>query len=128
MPSTRIHTRRGWIGDRRTALLEAVQRALVTGLRIPPRDRCVMLAEQDAGDMLVPPEAGELFTVVEVTLISGRSPEAKRRLYAAVVAELAGFGLAASDVRVILVESPAENWSVGGRPASEIDLGFKVDV
>ncbi|WP_152046764.1 tautomerase family protein [Aureimonas psammosilenae] len=128
MPATRIDTRRGWIADRRTPLLEAVQRALVAGLRIPPGDRSIVLAEHDADAFRVPEDCGEAFMVVEIALISGRSLDAKRRLYGAMAEEMARFGVAASDLRVILRESPAENWGVRGQPASEIDLGFEVNV
>ncbi len=128
MPATRIDTREGWIGARRGELLDAVQRALVEGLRIPAEDRNIRLAEHPADGLLVPPDAGAGFTAIEVTLISGRSIDAKRHLYAALVAEFAAFGVEARDVRVILIEPPAENWGVAGRPASEIDLGFRIDV
>ena len=128
MPSTRIETRRGWLGEQRGGVIEAVQRALVAGILIPETDRCVRLVEFDADAMLVPPHVGERYVVIEISLFAGRSIEAKRRLYAALVAELAPFGLAAHDVKVILHEVPRENWGLSGKPGSEIELGFKVDV
>jgi len=128
MPATQLDTRRGWIGSRRREILAAVQRALVVALRIPDNDRSVVLVEHDADAFLVPEGCGEAFLVISITLIEGRSLEAKRRLYGAMVEEMAAFGVAAADVRVILAESPAENWGVRGRPASEIDLGFEIRV
>lgn len=128
MPATRITTRKGWVGARKRDLLEAAQRALVTGLRIPPDDRCIALVEQDPEAVLFSDAAGERFVLIEIVLIAGRSLEAKRRLYAAMVEELAPFGLGADDVRIILTESAAENWGLCGVPASEIDLGFAIDV
>lgn len=42
---------------------------------------------------------------------------------------LGKLGIPADHVKVLLRESAAENWGVrGGVPASEVDLGFKVDV
>lgn len=128
MPQTRIDTRRGWLGERRQALLDALQRALVDGLRIPANDRSIVLCEHDEAAFLVPEGSGAGFMVVQITLITGRSLEAKRRLFAAIVEEMKAFGVRARDVRVVLVESAAENWGVAGRPASEIDLGFRIDV
>jgi hypothetical protein len=30
---------------------------------------------------------------------------------------------------IVLLEPPLENWGIrGGRPASEVDLGFKIDI
>jgi len=128
MPSTRIETRRGWIGDRRLEVIEAVQRALVIGLKIPEQDRCITLTEYDADAMIAPPSKGPTYSVIEIKLFSGRSLDAKRRLYAAIVDELSAFGAPAADVKVVLIESEPLNWGLGGLPASEIDLGFKIDV
>lgn len=128
MPSTRIETRRGWIDGQRGAVIEAVQRALMTGILIPENDRCIRLVEFDEDAMMVPPHVGERYMVIEISLFTGRTIEAKRRLYAALVTELAAFGLAAHDVKVILHEVPRENWGLRGLPGSEIELGFKVDV
>ena len=128
MPSTRIETRRGWLGAQRREVLEAVQRALMAGILIPENDRCIRLVEVDADAMIVPPHVGERYVVIEISLFTGRSIEAKRRLYAALMTELKPFGLAAHDIKVILHEVPRENWGLRGQPGSEIELGFKVDV
>lgn len=128
MPSTRIETRRGWIGGRRTELLEAVQRALVAGILIPEQDRCIRLVEYDEDAILVPPHVGPHYMVIEITLFTGRTIEAKRRLYAALASELAAFGLMPHDIKTILIEVDRPNWGLKGLPASDIDVGFKVDV
>ncbi|EIM29875.1 tautomerase family protein [Microvirga lotononidis] len=128
MPATRIGTRRGWLGNRRGELVEAVQRALQTGLLIPDNDRCIRLTEYDDDAMLAPPEKGPSYLLIEVTLFSGRSVEAKRRLYAALVEELEPLGIPAGDIKTILIEVDSVNWGLQGVPASEIDLGYKIDV
>ncbi len=62
-------------------------------------------------------------------MFPGRSTNAKRHLYQALVRNLAPLGIAPSDVFIVLHEPAMENWGVrGGFPASEVDLGFKVDV
>jgi len=128
MPSTRIETRRGWLGARRRNFIEAVQGALVAGILIPDTDRCVRLVEYDDDAFIVPPHVGPHYSVVEISLFTGRSIEAKRRLYAALVEAVEPFGLAPHDLKVILHEVPRENWGLRGKPGSDIDLGFKVDV
>ena len=125
MPSTRIETRKGWLGDRRLELIEAVQRALVAHLKIPESDRSVRLLEYEADSFI---GTSEKATEIEVTLFTGRSIEAKRNLYKGLVGELAAFGLAPNEIKVMLIEVPRENWGLRGMPGSEVQLGFKVEV
>ena len=128
MPNTLIATRAGWITDH-GAVIDAVQSALREALKIPERDRTLRLIEHPASHFAVPPGRGEKFTLVEVTMFSGRSMSAKRALYHAIVRNLVAFDVAPSDIKITLIETPPENWGIrGGTPASEIDLGFKIDV
>ena len=77
----------------------------------------------------MPPDKGENYTLVEITLFAGRSLQAKRAMYKAIVRRFEALGIAASDVIIVLNEVPLENWGIrGGKPASEVDLGFKVNV
>jgi phenylpyruvate tautomerase PptA (4-oxalocrotonate tautomerase family) len=128
MPNTLIATRAGWITDP-GAVIAAVQSALREALKIPEWDRTLRLIEHPPSHFAVPPGRGEKFTLVEVTMFSGRSMSAKRTLYQAIVRNLAALDVSPSDIKITLIETPPENWGIrGGMPASEIDLGFKIDV
>jgi len=128
MPNTLIATRSGWIDDP-AAVIDAVQSALREALKIPEADRTLRLIEHPASHFAVPPGRGQKFTLVEVTMFSGRSMGAKRTLYQAIVRNLAAVGIPPLDIKITLIETPPENWGLrGGMPASEIDLGFKIDV
>ena len=128
MPNTLIATRSGWIADP-SAVMDAVQSALREALKIPESDRTLRLIEHLPSHFAVPPGRGEKFTLVEVTMFSGRSMDAKRTLYQAIVRNLVPLGVPALDIKITLIETPPENWGLrGGMPASEIDLGFKIDV
>lgn len=65
---------------------------------------------------------------IEVILFHGRSLDAKRRLYRDICSELHPFGVEPGDVKITLIEPTRENWGLRGLPASEIELGFDVDV
>ncbi|HJZ93463.1 MAG TPA: tautomerase family protein [Gemmataceae bacterium] len=129
MPHVRIETRKGWIGDRRAEVLEAVHSAMVEALKIPRADRVLRIIESEPADFPTPPGHGERFTIIEITMFAGRSLDAKRRLYAAIARNLEGLGVPPNDVNIVLHEPPLENWGIrGGVPASELDLGFQVRV
>jgi phenylpyruvate tautomerase PptA (4-oxalocrotonate tautomerase family) len=128
MPSTRIVTG-AWARGSEGKVLEAVQSALLGALKLPEHDRDIVLDIYDETTRIVMTGRSQRFTRIEVTLFAGRSMEAKRALYKAMVANLAALGVPATEVKTVLIEVPAENWGLrGGYPASELDLGFKIDV
>jgi hypothetical protein len=77
----------------------------------------------------IPPGRSERYTLVEITAFAGRSAQAKRALYQAIVWNLGEAGVSPDDVSIVLLEPPLENWGIrGGRSADEVDLGYRVDV
>ena len=129
MPDVLIEVRGGWVGDRKTRFIEAIHAALVETIKIPPDDKVLRFVDYAAEDFIIPPAFGEKFTRVEITMFSGRSLDAKRALYKAIVRNLKPFGVPASDVKIVLIEVPAENWGIrGGHAACDIDLGFEIRV
>ena len=131
MPSTIIEVRRSYSPDQEGLIIEAVQSALIEGFKIPQDDRCVRLLTHEPHRFIVPQSKSqpEFYTLVTVSAFSGRSLEAKRSLYQAMVRRLGEVGIPADHVKIMLNEIPRENWGLrGGKPGSEIDLGFKVEV
>jgi len=131
MALARIEIRQGRSSEEKRALVEAVSAALSEALQAPPEDPSVRLAEYPLEQFSIPyPDRhSDRYTLVEVTMFAGRSPQTKRRLYDAIVERLAALGVPANDVLIVLHEPPMENWAVdGGIPASEVDVGFKVDI
>ena len=129
MPLVRIEVRRSREHEEKRAVCDAVHAAMKEALLIPEHDRHVRYIEHAPEDFQVPPGKTEDYTLVEITLFKGRSMDAKRKLYQAVVRNLGSLGIAPEDVFIVLIESPPENWGVrGGVPASEVDLGFKIGV
>jgi len=128
MPSTRITTG-AWARGREQTVIGAVQSALLSALKIPDYDRDVVIDTYDVAARIIPTGRSEYYTRIEVMMFSGRSLDAKRALYEALVANLSDLGVPVTEIKIILIEVPAENWGLrGGHPASEIDLGFKVNV
>lgn len=128
MPSTRITTGT-WARGREATIIEAVQAALLTSLKIPDYDRDVVIDLYDEASRIVPTGRSERYTRIEILLFSGRSLEARKALYSTIVANFSALGVPAGEIKIILIEVPPQNWGVrGGLPASEIDLGFRIDV
>jgi phenylpyruvate tautomerase PptA (4-oxalocrotonate tautomerase family) len=129
MPLVRIEIVGGRSLAERKRLLDGVHDALVEAFGIPDDDRTQRMIEHDPENFEIPPGAGERYTLIEITAFPGRSPTAKRHLYQALVRNLGAAGVPASDISVVLHEPPMENWGIrGGKPASEVDLGVRVEI
>ncbi|MFH2134798.1 MAG: tautomerase family protein [Pseudomonadota bacterium] len=129
MPIAKIEVRKHRSPEQVQAIMEAVYQAQRAALKVPERDRQIRYIEHRPEHFHVPPGKSENYTLVEITLFAGRSLETKRELYREIVVRLGGIGIAAEDIFIVLREEPLENWGIrGGIPASEVDLGFKVEV
>lgn len=130
MPLVRIDVAKGWSKKKKKTMLEIAHRSLVDALRIPENDRNQRLMEYDKDLFEIPEGKTRKFTVMEITLFAGRSMDAKRNLYRLVAERFEKeLGVTGNDLMVVLHEVPAENWGIrGGKPASEVDLGFKINV
>jgi phenylpyruvate tautomerase PptA (4-oxalocrotonate tautomerase family) len=128
LPCVRISTGL-WANGSEVRLIEAVQAALVSAFQIPEDDRDIVLDLYEPHRRIVSAGRSERYTRVEIVGIAARSDGAKRALFSDIVTNLEEVGVPRHEVRIFVIEAPASNWGVsGGVPASEVDLGFKVDV
>jgi phenylpyruvate tautomerase PptA (4-oxalocrotonate tautomerase family) len=129
MPLVCIDIEAGFDRAYKQAILDGVHQALVEAIHIPDHDRRQRLCELPAG-CFEHEGRSEKYTIVEITMYQGRSAAAKKALYAAIVRNLEQSpGIAPNDVSIVIHDLPLENWGVhGGKPASEVQLGFKIDV
>ena len=129
MPLVRIEILEGRSVDERRQLLQAVHDALVEAFEVPNDDRTQRIIEHDPVNFEIPPGKSERYTLIEITAFPGRSRAAKAALYKTLVGRLGGLGIGPDDVTILIQEPSMENWGVrGGRPADEVDLGYRLDV
>ena len=131
MPAALIETRCRRPAIDETEIIDAVHRALVDAFKIPTNDRGVRLVCHEPHRFACPPNRREpeLFTLVTVDAFAGRSLDAKRSLYRAIVNNLGALGIPGDHITILWRESPQTNWGVrGGNAACDVDLGFAVEV
>lgn len=129
MPLAKIEVRKSRSPEQVQALIEAVYLAQRDALKVPEHDRQIRYIEHRPEHFAVPPGKSDNYTVVEICLFPGRSLDAKRALYRAIVDRFEPLGIPRDEVFIVLHEPPLDNWGFrGGVPASELDLGFKLNV
>jgi phenylpyruvate tautomerase PptA (4-oxalocrotonate tautomerase family) len=128
VPNVTIEVRKRYSKGQEEAIIKAVHAAMMEGIKTPEWDKTVRLVVHEPHRFATPPKIDDRYTLVTVDLFRGRSLKAKKAFYQAVVNNLRALGIPADHIKILLRESAAENWGIrGGVPASEIDLGFKVD-
>jgi phenylpyruvate tautomerase PptA (4-oxalocrotonate tautomerase family) len=127
MPLTRIDVTDAISPDRLSALADALHQAEVETIGITPDNRHQLIHVHPAGQIItyerfMDLDRGQEQVVVQITLRRGRSPEAKRELYAR-IAELAAAnaGIDPKNVLVSLVETDSADWSFGAGRAQLLE-------
>jgi len=131
MPSVLIEVRKRYRQEEEIALMEAVHAALREAFRILPHDKNIRLVVHEPHRFACPPdrEKPEFYTHISIDAFAGRSLDAKRNLYMAIVKNLEPFGIPKNHVKILLREIPKENWGIrGGQAGCDVELGFKVEV
>lgn len=131
MPSVLIEVRQLYSVEQESAIMEAVHAALRDAFKIKPDDKNVRLIAHEPHRFMCPPGKAqpEAYTHISIDALAGRTLDAKRRLYQAIVNGLEPLGIPKDHTKILLREIPTSNWGVrGGQAACDIDLGFKIDV
>lgn len=131
MPSVLIEVRKQYSQQQEIALMDAVHSALQESFKILSGDKNVRLVVHEPHRFACPPsrEYPELYTHISIDCFAGRSLDAKRNLYRNIVEKLEKFDIPQDHVKILLREITADNWGIrGGQAASDVELGFKVDV
>ena len=129
MPLTKIEVRKSRPANEVTAIIEAVYQAQREALKVPEGDRQIRYIEHKPEHFAVPPGKTENYTLIQISLFPGRTLSAKRNLYKSIVRRFREVDIDPSDIFIVLFEPPLDNWGIrGGLPASEVDLGFDLNV
>ena len=129
MPLVTITIMKGKSKEFKKAIMAEVHEALVAAFKIPDHDRNQRMIEIEPENFEYPAGNTESFITIEMTVFPGRTLHAKKVLYNEIVARLQKLKVLPSDILIILQEPPLENWGIrGGYPASEVNIGFRIDV
>lgn len=123
MPLVRISVLEGKQQSYLQKIGDAVHRAMVETISVPPQDRFQLITEHAKSHFIYDPSylnirRSDDLVIIQITLNQGRTLEAKKAFYKK-LAELLHqeLNLRKEDVLVSLVEVAKENWSFGNGEA-----------
>ncbi|WP_067712738.1 tautomerase family protein [Nocardia yamanashiensis] len=125
MPLVRISLRDNLDPAHQRAIADAVHNALVTTIGIPPGDRFQVIEPRRPADLIFDPDYLGIerrdVIFLQITLVRGRPPELKQRLYRTIATELSAIGVRPEDIVITLTENDRADWSIGNGHAQLLD-------
>jgi hypothetical protein len=129
MAQVKIYGLREVLSPNRSRWSDLVQDALVATLGLPKEKRFQRFIPLDREDFIHPDDRSTAYTIIEISLFEGRSPEALKSLLNKLMADAqAVFGIHPNDLEITLYESPKRCWGIRGKTGDELALAYKVDV
>ena len=119
MPLVRISLMEGRPDSYRQKVGDAVHRAMVETINVPPLDRFQVITSHAKSDFIYDAEylnisRSDDLIMIQITLNTGRTTEMKKAFYKRVVELLVqDVKIRPEDVLICLVEVAKENWSFG---------------
>ena len=125
----RIYGLRQRLDPIKAKLSDVINGCMVDALSFPASKRAHRFIPMDAEDFYYPEGRTDAYTVIEISLMEGRSVETRKKLIHLLFERTEGeLGIAPEDVEITLCEAPAANWGFRGMTGDEAKLDYKVDV
>lgn len=115
MPIVRIDIQSGKSTAYKRALFHGVRSAITEALGVADDRVMQRIVETSAENVDITDNRSDALAIIEISMLPGRGPDLKSKLYEAIVANLAlAPGIHAKDIMVLVNDPSAECFSLGG--------------
>ncbi len=113
----------------RERLSEVIHECVMEALQFPADKRAHRFFLMDREDMLYPAGRSDAYTIIEISMMEGRSVGAKKKLITLLFDNIRDkVGIQHHDIEISLRESPPCNWGFRGMHGDEVKLNYKINV
>lgn len=113
----------------RERLSVTIHKCVMEALHFPADKRAHRFFLMEKEDMLYPAGRTDAYTIIEITIIEGRSVETKKRLVRLLFDKIKEeVDISHQDIEICIQESPAHNWGFRGMHGDEVKLNYKINV
>jgi 4-oxalocrotonate tautomerase len=115
VPIVRIDIQSGKSTAYKRAVLHGVRSAITAALGVGDERVMQRIVETPAEDIDTPAIRSDSLAIIEISMLPGRGPDKKSRLYESIVTNLsADPGIHAKDITVLVNDPSAECFAIGG--------------
>ncbi|RYY02499.1 MAG: tautomerase family protein [Gammaproteobacteria bacterium] len=110
-------------------LSDVIHSCVMAALQFPADKRAHRFIGLEQDDFFMPAGRSIAYIIIEITMIEGRSLEARKKLIRLLFDRIkTEVGIDHMDVEVCIYESPACNWGFRGMHGDEIKLNYNISV
>ena len=129
MAQVKIYGVRQHLIPKRVALSEVIHSCVMVSLGMPKDKRAHRFIPLEKEDFLMPGGRTEAYTIIELSIIEGRTVETKKKLIRLLFDRIQEqVGITHMDIEICIYESPAYNWGFRGMHGDEIQLNYAINV
>ncbi len=113
----------------RERLSDVIHECVMDALQFPPDKRAHRFFLMEKEDMVYPAGRTDAYTIIEITIIEGRTVDARKKLIRLLFDNIRDkVNIQHQDVEICIQESPACNWGFRGMHGDEVKLNYKINV
>ncbi|MDP1614720.1 MAG: tautomerase family protein [Methylococcales bacterium] len=113
----------------REELSAVIHSCVMEALLFPTDKRAHQFFLMNKEDFFAPAGRTEAYTIIEISMIEGRSVDAKKKLIRLLFDNIRDkVGIQHQDIEICIYESPACNWGFRGIHGDEVALNYKINV
>jgi Tautomerase enzyme len=128
MVQTKIYGLRAFLDPIKPKLSDVIHSCVMDALQYPPDKRAHRFFPLDPSDFYYPLGRTDRYTIIEFSMIEGRSIEAKKQLIYLMFERAQSIGISTQDLEITIFETPKHNWGFRGLPGDEHQLNYKIEV
>lgn len=128
MVQVKIYGIRDYLNPIKQQLSDVIHSCVMDALQFPANKRSHRFFPLDKSDFYYPVGRTERYTIIEFSMIEGRSVAAKKQLIKLLFERSLSVGITVQDLEITIFENPKHNWGFRGLPGDEHELNYKIEV
>lgn len=113
----------------KTQMSDVLHDCMINTLGLPEDKRAQRFVPLDKSDFYYPGGRSDKYTVIEISMIAGRTEETKKKLIKAIFRSFAEeLAITPVDVEITIFEQPSHCWGFRGITGDEAVLNYKINV
>jgi Tautomerase enzyme len=128
MVQTKIYGLKAYLDPIKADLSDIIHGCVIEALQYPADKRAHRFFPLDPSDFFYPVGRSDRYTIIERSMMEGRSLKARKQLIRLLFERVQPLGISGQDLEITIFETPQHNWGFRGLPGDEHQLNYKIEV